>query len=42
MSKQTDRHALSDIKDEEVEEESDDGGEETYGDFSSFYIKHVL
>ena len=28
-SKQTDRHTLSDIKDEEVVEESDDGGEET-------------
>ena len=41
-SKQTDRQALSDIKDEEVEEESDDGGEETYGDLASFYLKHFL
>jgi hypothetical protein len=35
------RHAFSDIKDEEeveeVKEESDEGGEETYGDLDSFY-----
>ena len=40
--KQTDRYAMSDIKDEEAEEESDDGGEETYVDMASFYLKPFL
>ena len=40
--KQTDRYSMSDIKDEEAEEESDDVGEETYGDLASFYLKPFL
>ena len=41
-SKQTVRHAFSDIEDEDVEEETDDGGEETYGNLVSFYLKPFL
>ena len=35
------RHAFSDIKNEEGEE-NDDGGGETYGDLASSYLKHFL
>jgi hypothetical protein len=41
-SKRTVRHAFSDIKDEEEVEDSDDGGEETYGDLASSYLKPSL
>jgi hypothetical protein len=42
-SKRTVQHAFSDIKDEEEEKESDDGGEEkTYGDLASTYLRPFL